>query len=273
MANIYPPSPALSACDSLADIEDLDAFLEAQGQLSHWPTPPPAEKKEDAGIIVEEYECGFDSDEDRLDDEADAELWRIAATFTDLASGNPDCGIYDLELVVNVLLRAHASPAGLALAFNILKAVLPLKAQQPQDFPLPDLAAVSALRLADAFMSERPPTSEFWAREVCKGMWTARRINATMLNFLACPELKMLTLSTQEAIDAALRELCDIAQGSVASPRAEGFPKWDEKESARQEPPVPLHLDIDAERTQWVNGTITPAETPVAENGPWLRLL
>ena len=37
---VLPPSPALSACDSLADIEDLDAFLLAQGPLSRFATPP-----------------------------------------------------------------------------------------------------------------------------------------------------------------------------------------------------------------------------------------
>jgi len=36
----FPPSPALSACDSLADIDDLEAFLQSQGSLSHFPTPP-----------------------------------------------------------------------------------------------------------------------------------------------------------------------------------------------------------------------------------------
>lgn len=38
----YPPSPTLSACDSLAGSEDLDAFLDAQGPLSQFGTPPPS---------------------------------------------------------------------------------------------------------------------------------------------------------------------------------------------------------------------------------------
>ena len=36
----FPPSPALSACDSLDGIDDLDAYLARQGSLSHFPTPP-----------------------------------------------------------------------------------------------------------------------------------------------------------------------------------------------------------------------------------------
>ena len=60
----YPPSPAISICDSLADIDDLDAFLEAQGQLSHWPTPPQAKQE----WIVQETEIGLeDEDEDEVD--------------------------------------------------------------------------------------------------------------------------------------------------------------------------------------------------------------
>lgn len=37
---MFPPSPALSAVDSLDGIDDLDAFLDAQGALSRFPTPP-----------------------------------------------------------------------------------------------------------------------------------------------------------------------------------------------------------------------------------------
>ena len=60
----FPPSPALSAPDSLADIDDLDAFLEAQGQLSHWPTPP--QTKDEIVVAVEEIDLDSD-DEDELD--------------------------------------------------------------------------------------------------------------------------------------------------------------------------------------------------------------
>ena len=58
----FPHSPALSAIDSLADIDDLDAFLDAQGQLSHWPTPPPP--KEEATVTEMEIDSDEDSDLD-----------------------------------------------------------------------------------------------------------------------------------------------------------------------------------------------------------------
>jgi hypothetical protein len=40
VSRVFPLSPAFSDCDSLAGIDDLDAFLDAQGKLSQWPTPP-----------------------------------------------------------------------------------------------------------------------------------------------------------------------------------------------------------------------------------------
>ena len=58
----FPASPALSACDSLADIDDLDAFLAAQGDLSRWPTPPPYKDV----IVVEEVEIDEDEEQDSI---------------------------------------------------------------------------------------------------------------------------------------------------------------------------------------------------------------
>jgi hypothetical protein len=57
----FPPSPALSDCDSLDDIDDLDAYLDAQGRLSHFPTPPAPKKTE---AIVQEIEVDVSDEED-----------------------------------------------------------------------------------------------------------------------------------------------------------------------------------------------------------------
>ena len=61
----YLPSPTLSACDSLADVDDLDAFLESHGRLSRWPTPPLPSKED---ILVAMIECASDEAEDDVDD-------------------------------------------------------------------------------------------------------------------------------------------------------------------------------------------------------------
>lgn len=59
----YPPSPVFSDCDSLAS-DELDALLEAQGELSHWPTPPLSEWGEDGTVtlehdMIEELDCKY----------------------------------------------------------------------------------------------------------------------------------------------------------------------------------------------------------------------
>lgn len=50
---IPPPSPALSACDPLDGIDDLEAFLAAMGPLSHFPTPPVPSKKDSVVGAIE----------------------------------------------------------------------------------------------------------------------------------------------------------------------------------------------------------------------------
>jgi hypothetical protein len=61
----FLPSPTLSNCDSLIDIDDLDAFLDAQGQISHFPTPPPPPAKDEA--VVHEVEIDLSDEEDEFD--------------------------------------------------------------------------------------------------------------------------------------------------------------------------------------------------------------
>lgn len=56
-----PPSPVVSDCDSLDNIDDLEAYLNAQGRLSHFPTPPCPKKVE---TIVTEIEKDLSDDEE-----------------------------------------------------------------------------------------------------------------------------------------------------------------------------------------------------------------
>lgn len=61
----FPPSPSFSDCDSLAGIDDLDAFLASKGKLSHWPTPPL--KRE----IEEDLEAPSEESDDESEDGVD----------------------------------------------------------------------------------------------------------------------------------------------------------------------------------------------------------
>lgn len=58
----FPLSPAISDSDSLAGIDDLDAFLDSKGALSRWPTPPSrGENVEDLEVPSEESD--YDSED------------------------------------------------------------------------------------------------------------------------------------------------------------------------------------------------------------------
>jgi len=58
----FPPSPAFSDCDSLAGIDDLDAFLDAKGKLSHWPTPP-SKREIEEDLEVPSEESDYESED------------------------------------------------------------------------------------------------------------------------------------------------------------------------------------------------------------------
>jgi len=66
--SILPPSPVPSDYDSLAGIDDLDAFLDSKGVLSQFPTPPMKSKNV---VQVAQLEVLSDSDDDSSDDEVD----------------------------------------------------------------------------------------------------------------------------------------------------------------------------------------------------------
>ena len=82
LSSVLPPSPAISICDSLADIDDLDAFLEAQGTLSHFPTPP---LKTKPVVLCVEVPESDDDDQDQYDVEGEhTRIFKvISATDTD----------------------------------------------------------------------------------------------------------------------------------------------------------------------------------------------
>ena len=70
----FPPSPALSVCDSLDDIDDLDAFLDAQGPLSQFATPPLKEKAITVAVSeISNYDSDVVTVSEVLDDDSDSD--------------------------------------------------------------------------------------------------------------------------------------------------------------------------------------------------------
>jgi hypothetical protein len=78
----FPPSPAFSDCDSLAGIDDLDAFLDSKGKLSHWPTPPSKrEIEEDLEVPSEESDYESEDGVDGMNSSLPINFSRSILTF------------------------------------------------------------------------------------------------------------------------------------------------------------------------------------------------
>lgn len=223
---LFPPSPSLSACDSLADIDDLDAFLEAQGQLSHWPTPPPA--KDD--IVIDEVEVEADAEDDGLDckpprasqlnhftNDTDRHIARL---LTQNASFGADVSELDERMVRRILLRAALPPEVLAVTYRILYALggHPVASDLFRSAPS-DLLVVSALSLAVSYTSDNPPPISHWSQHVCDGTWTAARIDKTSLEVFAALGWRLHEFSHPSALQTALSSLIIPIQVEVPSIR------------------------------------------------------
>ena len=91
----------------------------------------------------------------------------------------------EADLVQRILDNARLPSEVLALAFNILEGLKQRQLPQGYFYGAPsDLLVASALRLAVVYTDDKPPSFRYWSREVCSGMWTAARIDKTVLQIL-----------------------------------------------------------------------------------------
>ncbi|KAK3699270.1 hypothetical protein LTR37_016513 [Vermiconidia calcicola] len=238
----FPPSPSLSACDSLADIDDLDAFLEAQGRLSHWPTPPPP--KDEATVTEIELDC------DELDDES-LDYSYIARTFAHQAISEVAQSESNISLVEGVILRARLPPEVLALAFNILVRLnrCSLPTDSLHSTPV-DLLVVSTLSLAASYTHDHPPSLLHWSRYVCGRAWTTARIDETNLLVMSLLDWRLHESSSAGALDDAMARL------TAAAAHASSSPVYNDERPH-------LKVVIDGPRTCWIHGQIMPEGTPL----------
>lgn len=277
----FPPSPAQSCCDSLAGIEDLDAFLEAQGQLSHFPTPlisletdvPSKALNVDSGNEV----ALFGPPPWQLADVDDGHVkpnQHIGRAMTHVASDVVFQSSIDAEHVVRILERAHLPPEVLAIAYNIL---CRLRQVQVSTSPLgkvpADLLVCGALILATLYTDDRPSSYSSWSRYVCDLMWTARRLDQVAMKIMAALDWRLLELCSPWAIQEAMTALHhrtgpQISVGQLNSKGPEIYM------SAFELSRSPKLCATDS-TSWWVNGQVTPSESPTSPacEGPFLRLL
>ena len=286
-----PPSPALSACDSLAGIEDLDAFLEAQGALSHFPTPPPADEKQTT-IVTEVDEC--EDDMDCEDGQEPPWAHDIAQKFSEKVNIGVIPDPIDTFLILGVLRRSRMPAEVIALAFNILKSVerdgkvLPLyhqAAAEDEDFEIEaETWTLAALGIAALCIFDGAPTWRHWAKHVARGAYTARQIDITAMKLNILLDWRTHSLSTSEMMQDALAELYppdeepEVSTEQSTSEEAEPLYKLAKPPLRHNhEVPAPLKLVLANTSSHCVNGEITPLDTPHESpglpEGQFLRLL
>lgn len=247
-----PPSPALSACDSLDGIEDLDAYLEQQGNLSHFPTPPLNAKKTP---FVEVHEVPENLTDDGLES---VDYDHIALVLTEEASLDVAPVPSDIEKVLAILISADLPLVVVALAFNILSGLHSREAYIGRftDCP-PDLLVATALSLAVTCTYDSPPTSNFWAKRICRGTWTKASIEKAIMKVLASLDFRLHEFSLPARLEQAVAALSPSSE--IHEQEAEeSQPSTPEKE--------PLRLVINGSHHLWINGQMTPEQTPPCDS-------
>ncbi|EME86748.1 uncharacterized protein MYCFIDRAFT_194716 [Pseudocercospora fijiensis CIRAD86] len=205
---LFPPSPTRSECDSLYGIDDLDAFLDAQGKLSRFPTPPPVNK--DAIIILETEERSHPSREYRADDNMDyhshvVHLFRQQA----ITSGDPDQD--DDLLLLESLSKVQLPFEMLQLALSILTL---LRNRDEKHLLPPDtsrtawpLYVLAACMLAADYLDDTPRSLIWWRYHFCGDHVGLDTLNGSKLELLKCLDWTLHLCASDHAMESARMRL------------------------------------------------------------------
>ncbi|KAK1059632.1 hypothetical protein LTR12_002080 [Friedmanniomyces endolithicus] len=266
MLDTFPASPALSACDSLDD-QDLEALLAGLGSLSRFATPPLKD-----GVTVKIDEVLEDESEDG--DEVDGlDYPRIALHFADQTSNSASTRFHhDATLMKDILSRAQLPPELLAISFNIIRLYSSHQSPNPtsnQNVLPADLLTVATLALSLSYTHDHPPTTSWWAREICCARWTASEIDHAILHVLLTVDWALHKLSTPQAIERAIEVLFSVPH----SPAFEAVNIHQAAEALSTTTKlalvplkvvsVPLKIIIGNSSAAWAEGQLTPADTPL----------
>ncbi|KAI7204704.1 hypothetical protein D0869_01303 [Hortaea werneckii] len=253
------PSPALSACDSLAGSEDLDAFLDAQGPLSQFGTPPPSKM----AANMEVMELVEEEDEDELvEDVVALDYSHIARLFAEksyTSSSSPTA--WETEHILDMLTNAKLPAEIIALSYNVVctyDAMQRFRAE-PRSADAGDLLVVSAMSLAVMSASDNPPKSAWWSVIVCNGIRSASEIDTATIDLLAALDWTLHSLCSPKAIEQAMDLLTSPA------PSQEPLTAQQEEKPPRPQTPVnkvePLKISLEGTGASWSHGQLTPDST------------
>jgi hypothetical protein len=265
-SGMFPPSPAFSDCDSLAGIDDLDAFLDAQGKLSHWPTPPlKSEIEEDLEVPSEdsdyESEDGVDGMQQMFEDEltcadsfADLDIATVYAR--ELRLDGPQAWD-DILLMEELFVRARLPIEVLALSFNILSKLVKQKAIDDllRNTSL-ELLILATLSLASIHTNDHPPSPSCFARQVSVTPTTGKQVSEATLAIMTALDWRVHNCSEGATIVSTLR-LFERREPPLYAPQS--------MQDIYDEPflkPQPLCYNMadrsNAGEAQWANGQLTP---------------
>ena len=179
-------------------------------------------------------------------------------------------------MIERMLVRAQLPPEVLALAYNIVLGLDCHSRPVGSFYSAPnDLIVVSALSLAVSYTNDQPPTPKYWSRIVCDGAWTLIRIDKTVLQLCAALDWRLHGYSAPNAISQAL----DAFDRSIPHMPVVWLSSKPRKTHDRRDFTVTekLKLIVDGGSTHWVNGQVTPDESPIKfgqdSEHRWLRLL
>ncbi len=185
------PSPAPSICDSLADIDDLEAYLQAKGQLSSWPTPP-----KDAFVVTEaEIALSDVEEQDGLECKKSVAIlgtivlmvldYHAACLVAQVESRNRLEQDETVEVVHKILRIAQLPLEVVAIALSVLETAYSAAVEPIANALLKALAVVASLVLAAIWTNDKPPSYTHWSEAVCSGLWSAKEIDRAVLQVLA----------------------------------------------------------------------------------------
>ncbi|WPG97600.1 Hypothetical protein R9X50_00037900 [Acrodontium crateriforme] len=250
MSWILPPSPA-SCVDSLDGIDDLDAFLAAQGPLSHFATPP---LKSPVVVDIAEVSPFSDSDETLsfADDDSAIDDQHVAGLLAAEAGAGKYSTFFETVMIQDMLQYVLLPLDILALSLNILgryrSCAVSLKINVTS---VPsDLLTVAAFAVALSYTSDHPPRSSYWSHRVCDHNWSVKRIDATIMHVLQTIDWRLHDLTTGEALEAAKIRL---------QPPPATLPPLSDPIDFKH---MPLRIAISDSIACWVNGQLTPASSP-----------
>lgn len=258
------PSPAVSDCDSLAGIEDLDAYLELQGPLSILPTPTALRNHPITSVPHNGETKVFSSSSSPLTPPSPlrptlsprADLRRNAAAyafaFVDaLCPDKRHSSAELLDTIITLIVELPLPLEVLAMAYMILNDYGCSSSSSlcnGTGIIGHELWVLASLTLADTYNNDRPWTAQTWLKALRKPVATMHKLNLTTTSLLRSLDWSLHRYSDPAAIELSMAILADLTVVSRSSTKHnqshQGLSRWSDGAAC------------------WAHGQLTPSDSP-----------